>query len=97
MWRASSASADLLYEEGFTIAGAREKLREEARLHQMAAPSKVAATGQIREIVNAKVHPGHGATHAAVLTTLRHAAGASRGVQKLRRQLRAMLDCFNNF
>jgi DNA-binding transcriptional MerR regulator len=82
----------LLYEEGFTIAGAREKLREEARLHQMAAPSKVAATGQIREIVNAKVTSTAQPMLPFLTTPPPRGAAHREELQRLRRQLRALLD-----
>ena len=83
----------LLYEEGFTIAGAREKLREEARLHQLAAPSKVAATGQIREIVNGKATSAPTAQPLLpFLTTAPRNQAHREELQKLRRQLRGVLE-----
>ena len=83
----------LLYEEGFTIAGAREKLREEARLHQLAAPSKVAAAGQIREIGNGKATPAVTAQPLLPFLAAPPRKQAHREeLQKLRRQLRGVLD-----
>jgi DNA-binding transcriptional MerR regulator len=72
----------LLYEDGFTIAGAREKLKEELRLHRLQAQSATPAGNE----------DGEGAQ--ATLPFLAPPSGA-HGKEKLRRvrqQLSEVLD-----
>jgi DNA-binding transcriptional MerR regulator len=42
----------LLYEDGFTIAGARERLREELRLNRSQSPTESAAAPVLSEVVH---------------------------------------------
>ena len=79
----------LLYEEGFTIAGAREKLREEARAHR--AP--------VQPISVAPAHPEHNAAqaHAAkpqalpLIAAIEYESRKSH-LRSVQQQLRDVLD-----
>jgi hypothetical protein len=80
----------LLYEDGFTIAGARERLREEARSSRSQSP---AAIQVLQETVNQVVAEPQNGPQAG----LPFPAPSSREIrkeelQKVRRQLREVLD-----
>jgi len=79
----------LLYEDGFTIAGAREKLREEIRSHRAPSQTLVAVPQPV-----IKNEAGHARVKdQATLPFLAPAPAATKQeLLKVRQQLRAMLE-----
>lgn len=88
----------LLYEEGFTIAGAREKLREEARTHRAAVQPITLATPH----ATTSPHPATGGPASAVgtpppekplpLLAAMESASHKDQLLRLRRELSGVLD-----
>jgi DNA-binding transcriptional MerR regulator len=80
----------LLYEDGFTIAGAREKLREEIRSHH--APETLAAAKH--QLVKKEITNSAGSANQATLPFLApvNNARSKEELQRVRKQLRAVLD-----
>jgi DNA-binding transcriptional MerR regulator len=80
----------LLYEDGFTIAGAREKLREEVRSHRTPSQTLVAVPQPVmkNEVVHERVKDQ------ATLPFLapNPAAATKQELLRVRQELRAMLD-----
>ncbi len=84
----------LLYEDGFTIAGAREKLREEraSRIHgqaEIAAPVEVASPAA--ESSHAS-QTGHESQAALPFFAVASGRSSKDRLRKLRQELRAVLD-----